>query len=221
MCGRYTIVIPIEELIKNFQLEDDQPFEARYNIAPTQNVPAVCQLGDGTRVLRSFRWGLVPHWAKDLAIGNKMINARSETVAEKPAFRGPIRYRRCLLPASGFFEWSRQGKTKVPFYIRRKDKAPLAFAGIWDSWKGPDGVVESCSILTTGANDLVGKLHDRMPVILSPAEFPIWLDREINEPEPLQSLFTPFPSDLLVADQVSPLVNNPRNDSPEILIPEG
>jgi putative SOS response-associated peptidase YedK len=189
----------------------------RYNIAPSQQILAICQNGDGYRHARSFRWGLVPSWSKDPAIGNKMINARSETVGEKPAFRGPIRYHRCLIPANGFYEWSQQGKVKVPFYIHRKDQEPLAFAGIWDTWKGTDEVIESCSILTTDANSLISKLHDRMPVILSQSEFAAWLDREVTDVEKLKLLFAPFPSDMLDAIQVSSLVNNSRNDSSECL----
>lgn len=188
-----------------------------YNIAPSQQILAICQNGDGYRHARSFRWGLVPSWSKDPAIGNKMINARSETVGEKPAFRGPVRYHRCLIPANGFYEWSQQGNEKVPFYIHRKDQEPLAFAGIWDTWKSTDEVIESCSILTTDANNLVAKLHDRMPVILSPSEFDTWLDREVTDVEKLKLLFTPFPSDMLDAFQVSTLVNNTRNDKPECL----
>jgi len=137
-----------------------------------------------------------------------MINARSETIGEKPAFRGPIRYHRCLIPANGFYEWSQQGKEKVPFYIHRKDQETLAFAGIWDIWKGTDEVIESCSILTTDANNLVAKIHDRMPVILSPSEFDTWLDREVTDVEKLKLLFTPYPSDMLVAMQTPPTVNN-------------
>jgi putative SOS response-associated peptidase YedK len=191
----------------------------RYNIAPTQQIFTICQNGDGYRHVRSFRWGLVPSWSKDPAIGNKMINARSETVGEKPAFRGPVRYHRCLIPANGFYEWPRQGNEKVPFYIHRKDQEPLAFAGIWDTWKSTDEVIESCSILTTDANNLVAKIHDRMPVILSPSEFDTWLDREMTDIEKLKMLFSPYPSDMLDVIEVSSSVNNTKNDAPECLEP--
>jgi putative SOS response-associated peptidase YedK len=200
-----------------FGVPDVPEIIPHYNIAPSQQILAICQNGDGYRHARSFRWGLVPSWSKDPAIGNKMINARSETVGEKPSFRGPIRYHRCIIPANGFYEWSRQGNEKVPFYIHRKDQEPLAFAGIWDTWKFMDEVIESCSILTTDANSVVSKLHDRMPVILSQSEFDSWLDRQVTDVEKLRPHFTPYPSDLLNVSQISSLVNNPRNDSPECL----
>lgn len=220
MCGRFVMTLDPDNVRQFFGVPDVPEIVSRYNIAPSQQILAICQNGDGYRFVRDFRWGLIPHWSKDPAIGNKMINARCETVGEKPAYRGPIRYHRCLVPASGFLEWLHEGKTKVPFYVHRKDGGAIAFAGIRDSWKGPEGAIDSCSILTTEANSLVMKLHDRMPVILSRSEFDIWLDREVNDPEKLQSLFSPFPSDLLEAVQVSPLVNNPRNDSPECLKPD-
>lgn len=198
-----------------FGVPEVPEFVPRYNIAPSQQVFAICQNGDGYRFVRNFRWGLVPNWSKDPAIGHKMINARSETVAEKPAFRGPIRYHRCLIPANGFYEWAHQGKEKTPYFIHRKDLEPIAFAGIWDVWKGPEGSVESCSILTTDANSLVAKIHDRMPVILSSSEFDTWLDREMTDIEKLKIFFSPYPSDMLDAFPVSDEVNNPQNDSPE------
>jgi putative SOS response-associated peptidase YedK len=146
-----------------------------------------------------------------------MINARCETVAEKPAFRGAIRYRRCLIPASGFFEWKQSDNKKVPFYIRRRDQAPMAFAGIWDTWKGQEETIVSCSILTTGANSLLANLHDRMPVILSSAEYETWLDREVDDSSALVPLYRAFPSDLLEAYEVSTVVNKPQNDSEECI----
>lgn len=220
MCGRFVMTLEPSKVEQFFGVSEVPEIIPRYNIAPSQQILAICQNGDGYRHARSFRWGLVPSWSKDPAIGNKMINARSETVGEKPAFRGPIRYHRCLIPASGFYEWSRQGDGKVPFYIHRKDQEPLAFAGIWDTWKSMDKVIESCSILTTDANSLISKLHDRMPVILSQSEFAAWLDREVTDVEKLKLLFAPFPSDMLNAFQVSTLVNNTRNDSPECLNPQ-
>lgn len=217
MCGRYSLTIGMDEMVKAFGVLPGPELVPRYNIAPTQTVPVVCQNGDGVRHLRQYHWGLIPHWAKDASIGSRMINARCETVAEKPAFRGAIRYRRCLIPASGFFEWKQSDNKKVPFYIRRQDQAPMAFAGIWDTWKGQEETIVSCSILTTGANTLVAKLHDRMPVILSSAEYETWLDREVDDPGALVPLYRAFPSDLLEAYEVSTVVNKPQNDSKECI----
>ncbi|MDO3377202.1 SOS response-associated peptidase [Geoalkalibacter halelectricus] len=215
MCGRYALFIDLKTLIEAFGLslpQSPENFTPRYNIAPTQQVLGICQNADGFRHLKWFRWGLIPHWAKDASIGNRMINARCETVHEKPSFRNALRYRRCLIPSSGFFEWKAEGKGKQPYFIRRKDQAPLALAGLWDSWKGPDETIESCTILTTEANPLVANLHDRMPVILSPSEYDTWLDREVDDPGKLQSLFQPFPSDLLEMQPVSTDVNNPLHE---------
>jgi putative SOS response-associated peptidase YedK len=217
MCGRYSLTISMGEMVKAFGVLPGDELVPRYNIAPTQTVPVVCQNGDGTRHLRQYRWGLIPHWAKDASIGSRMINARCETVAEKPAFRGAIRYRRCLIPASGFFEWKQSENKRVPFYIRRQDQAPMAFAGIWETWKGQEETIVSCSILTTGANSLVSTLHDRMPVILSSAEYETWLDREVDDPGALAPLYRAFPSDLLEAYEVSTVVNKFQNDSEECI----
>ncbi len=219
MCGRFVMTLEPSKIEQFFGVPEVPEIIPHYNIAPSQQILAICQNGDGYRHARSFRWGLVPSWSKDPAIGNKMINARSETVDEKPAFRGPIRYHRCLIPANGFYEWSREGSEKVPFYIHRKDREPLAFAGIWDTWKSTDQVIESCSILTTDSNNLVAKIHDRMPVILSPPEFDAWLDREMTDIEKQKMFFTPFPADMLDAVRVSSEVNNPQNDSPKCYKP--
>lgn len=221
MCGRFVMTLEPSKMEQFFGVHEVPVIIPHYNIAPSQQILAICQNGDGYRHARSFRWGLVPSWSKDPAIGSKMINARSETVGEKPSFRGPIRYHRCLIPANGFYEWSRQGNEKVPFYIHRKDQEPLAFAGIWDTWKSMDEVIESCSILTTDANSLISKLHDRMPVILSQSEFDSWLDRETTDVEKLKMLFSPYPPEMLEIFQVSMLVNNTRNDSTECLKPQG
>lgn len=218
MCGRFTLFIDSKTLIEAFGLDPaasqlDLPL--RYNIAPTQQVLGICQNADGYRHPKGFRWGLIPHWAKDAAIGNRLINARCETVHEKPSFRQAFRYRRCLIPSSGFFEWSTTEKGKQPWFICRKDKAPLAFAGLWESWKGPEETIESCTILTTDANSLVAELHDRMPVMLSPSEYDTWLDREVDDPEKLKGLYRPYPSELLEMEPVSTMVNDPRNETPE------
>jgi putative SOS response-associated peptidase YedK len=219
MCGRFVLTTTIDQIQQNFNVSEVPTFAARYNIAPTQDVLVVRQNGGGSRYAGMLRWGLIPHWAKDPGIGNKMINARSETVHEKPSFRNPVRYHRCLIPASGFVEWSQQNNSKQPWYIHRKDGDPLAFAGIWESWKGPEGVIESCSILTTSANALVAKIHDRMPVILSASEYDQWLDRQTTEKKHLELLYAPFPTDLLKAIPISTRINNPRHDARDSLEP--
>ena len=219
MCGRFVLTTTTEQIQQSFGVDDVPSIAPRYNIAPTQEVLVIRQNGGGSRYAGMLRWGLIPHWAKDPAIGNKMINARSETAHEKPSFRNPIRYHRCLIPASGFVEWLQENGRKQPWYIHRKDGDLLAFAGIWDSWKGAEGTIESCSILTTAANTLVAKIHDRMPVILSASEYDQWLDRQITETQQLEALYAPFPSDLLEAIPISTNINNPRHDSPDCLEP--
>ncbi|MBJ6726416.1 SOS response-associated peptidase [Geomesophilobacter sediminis] len=214
MCGRFTIILPPEVLAEIFGLPELPRIEARYNIAPTQEVVVIRQNAEGLRQLVTMKWGLIPSWAKDPHIGNKLINARCESVHEKPAFRQAICTRRCVIPASGFYDWTHTDK-KIPFYVSMADGSPMAFAGIWDSWKAPDGSrLESFTILTTNANSLIAPIHDRMPVILHPAEFDLWLDRDITEPEKLTRLYQPYPSDLLRAWPVSSLVNSPRNETP-------
>ena len=170
MCGRFTIDIPAELLTELFGLAEPPAVTPRYNIAPTQQIPVIRQYADRQNHLDYLRWGLIPSWFKDKPTSNLMINARSETVSEKPAFKQSIRYRRCVVVASGFYEWLTEGKK--PWYVRLKDRSPMVFAGLWDTWKSPEGeVVESCTILITASNRLVEPLHDRMPVILHPDEY--------------------------------------------------
>jgi len=193
----------------------------RYNIAPTQEVLVIRGTEAGNRAA-FMRWGLIPRWAKDSSMGSRMINARSETVHEKPAFRQAVGARRCIIPASGFYEWMEEGGKKQPRYLRMKHGPLMGFAGIWDRWTGPGGeTVESCSILTTGSNDLIRPFHDRMPVILQPGEYAVWLDRTLTDPEKLKALYQPCPAELLEMYPVSPLVNNPRNDTPDCIRPAG
>lgn len=219
MCGRFTFSISPELLTVNFGVKILGDLPRRYNIAPTQQVITIRSNGTGSRA-GFMRWGLVPSWAKDPSIGNRMINARCESVHEKPSFRTAIRYRRCIIPANGFFEWKEEGGKKHPYYLRMKDGAVMGFAGIWDHWKNPDGeVLETCSILTTASNRLIQPLHDRMPVILHPEEYDFWLDRAVTEPEKLKPLYQPYPADLMEMYPVSTLVNNPRNDSPACIEP--
>ncbi len=226
MCGRFTLKSGAEDLLEAFpflELPDD--FPARFNIAPTQLVAAV--LNDGNRAPVPLRWGLVPFFASDLAIGSRMINARSETAAVKPAFREPLRRRRCLVLADGFYEWRKEadGKTKTPMHIRRRDGKPFAFAGLWDRWRPRDTEepdperIRSCTILTTEPNDLVRPIHDRMPVILDPDHVLPWIEEGNREPDDLLPMLGPCPSELLETQAVSTLVNSPKNDLPECLLP--
>ena len=219
MCGCFTLTLPPELLAGIFGLAELPRIEPRYNIAPSQQVAAIRTLADNDhREFVMLKWGLIPSWAKDPSLGHKMINARSESVHEKPAFRQAIRYHRCIIPSSGFFEWEDEGGKKAPLHIRLKDGSPICFAGLWDQWKSPEGeVVESCSILTTSSNKLIEPLHGRMPVILHPQEFALWLDRTITDPEQLKPLYQPYPADLMKMWPVSPIVNSPRNDSPDCI----
>jgi putative SOS response-associated peptidase YedK len=220
MCGRFTFAISPELLAEIFGVTVLEDIPTRYNIAPSQQVSIIRETASGGRYLSSVRWGLVPHWAKDLSIGSRMINARCETVHEKPAFRQAIRCRRCILPASGFFEWAATPTRKIPHYITIWDGSPLAFAGLWDSWKTPEGEsLETCAILTTSANSLMAPIHDRMPVILHHTEFDLWLDRAANNPEKLQRLCQPYPAELLQEWEVSTMVNNPAHETPETITP--
>lgn len=217
MCGRFTLALP-PELLAEIIGEIEQPhIQPRYNIAPTQQVAVIRQEAGGRRHLDYLRWGLIPSWAKESS--SHMINARSETVHEKPAFRQAFRSRRCLIPASGFFEWLQEGARKQPLYIHMRDDSPMIFAGLWETWKSPASeIVESCTILTTSSNSLIRPFHDRMPVILGRSDWDTWLSREATQ-EQLTPLFQAYPSDLLDCYPVSDLVNSPRNDTPECLNP--
>lgn len=223
MCGRYSLTQGVEVLQLRFAfMEEDFDLKPRYNIAPSQNAPVVMVEGEGRR-LRMMRWGLVPSWAKEASIGNRMINARSETVAEKPSFRKSLKQRRCLVLADGFYEWRapKEGKgRKTPMRILLKSQEPFAFAGLWDSWKDPDGEeLLSFTIITTQANDLVKGIHERMPVILAPEEEEVWLNAGSGETERLLSLLDPYPEKEMKVYEVSAAVNFPANDRPECIEP--
>jgi putative SOS response-associated peptidase YedK len=166
-----------------------------------------------------LQWGLVPSWAKEASIGHKLINARGETVAEKPSFRKAFTHRRCLVLADGFYEWKREGTTKQPYYIRMKDHRPFAFAGLWERWEKEDPAIESCSLITIGPNAVMEPIHNRMPVILATTQYVEWLDASLHKTERLNTLLRPFPSEEMEAYPVSLLVNNPRNDQPECVLP--
>jgi putative SOS response-associated peptidase YedK len=215
MCGRYALYGPIKRTPEHDRwFEELEAFAPRYNIAPTQPCP-VTRWVDGRPVLAALRWGLVPFWAKDTAIGNRLINARAETVAVKPAFRAAYRTRRCLVAASGFYEWKKAGGGKRPYYIAGADGTLLAFAGVWEQWQ-PAGAepVLSFTIVTTDANELMKGIHDRMPVILAPADYEAWLTAK----DPAE-LMRPCPPEMLDVRPVSAAVNNPRNDTPDLVEP--
>lgn len=221
MCGRFTLQIPIEELKEIFALVEapTAPFKPRYNIAPTQQIPIIRQYADCTNHLDSLRWGLIPSWAKEPQPA-PLINARSETISVKPTFKHGIRYQRCLIPTSGFYEWKREGDHKTPMFIHFKDNSPMIFAGIWESWKAPEGqTIASCSILTTASNELIAQLHDRQPVIIHLSEFSNWLDRDMRDPEKLKHLYKPFPPETMEIYQVSTQVNNAKNEGPDLINP--
>jgi putative SOS response-associated peptidase YedK len=227
MCGRFVSTSPPDELAAYFGAEAvaETVLEPNYNVAPTQDVLAVVE-HDGGRYLDAFFWGLVPSWAKDVKIGSKMINARAETLAEKSAFKKPFATRRCLVPADGFYEWKRLGTgkkpEKQPMFIRRTDGEPLAFAGIWSLWRGSDKDQEplrSLTIVTTSPNELMRGIHDRMPVILPEERWASWLDRGNDDLDSLSAMLVPLPDGLLTATPVAKLVNNVRNNGPELLEP--
>jgi len=221
MCGRFGVEREYVQLALRYQavVEAVDP-GPRYNVAPTDPAPVVIA-HDGERFLTHHRWGLVPSWAKDLTIGARMINARSETVATQPAFRDSLASRRCVIPATRFYEWQRAGGTKVPHSIQRSDGSPMSFAGLWASWRNQTNGerVLSCTIITTVANRMMAPLHDRMPVILDDQALDLWLDPSLTDAGRVLGLIVPCPDDVLSAYGVSPLVNNVRNEGPELIVP--
>ena len=219
MCGRYTLKADGRSIAKLLDLPGDFELEPRYNIAPTQQIPVVLKDGvEESRRLEMMHWGLVPSWAKDPSIGSRMINARSETIAEKPSFRGPFRKRRALIPADGYYEWQKQNSgPKQPYYFTVECAEPFAFAGIWESWRGSGGeTVQSCAIITTAPNDLAAEVHDRMPVILPEEGYERWLDPDAGTEE-LLSLLGSYPAAKMDARPVSLYVNRPTNDDERCL----
>jgi putative SOS response-associated peptidase YedK len=222
MCGRFVSATPPDQVAAYFDAEAPEALlPARWNVAPTDDVYAV--LSDGTaRRVDAFHWGLVPRWAKDAKIGSRMINARAEGLAEKNAFRSAFARRRCIIPADGFYEWQKQAgrKAKQPFFVQRPDGEPYAFAGLWETWRGPDGrdedVLRSCTIITTEANPAMAEIHDRMPVILPPEAWGTWLDRDVDDLERLGRLLVPAPSSLITLRPISTKVNNVRNDGADL-----
>ncbi len=224
MCGRFALISSTEAVaealgVDSATIANIPQSVPRYNIAPTQPVTAVRLDKNGQRQITFFRWGLVPSWAKDLTIGSRMINARSETVAEKPSFRAAFKRRRCLIPADGFYEWQKQNGQKQPVYIHAADKRPLALAGLWEVWRDPEGSrLETCTILTTTPNEFMAPIHNRMPVIIEAEDYSMWLDPGPN-PEDGLHLLRPYPAERMAAYPVSTTVNNPRNDVPACIEP--
>lgn len=220
MCGRYALKTSVPEIARILGAEPNAEFAPSYNVAPSRHVPVCRTSVEGKRELNLLRWGLVPHWAKEVNDRYRMINARAETVADKPAFRAPFRHRRCLVPADGYFEWKAGPERKQPYFIHRNDDAPVFLAGLWDRWeKGQDGPLDSFAIVTSSASERVSSVHDRMPVILDPGEYESWLDPELKNPNDLLSLLKPHPGKELLFTPVSTFVNNPRNDDPRCLHP--
>jgi putative SOS response-associated peptidase YedK len=217
MCGRYRLSRSKEIIAEHFDIPDEVEWSPRYNVAPAQQVAVVRQ--NPERPVRQFsvmRWGLIPFWAKDANVGYKMINARAETITEKPAYRDSFKHRRCLIPADGFYEWKKEGKTKQPFNFGMADDSIFAFAGIWDRWKNPQGeMIETCSILTTTPNALLADVHDRMPVILPLDNYDVWLDLGFKGTDDLREMLRPYEPTLMKRYPVITRVNLVKNDDPE------
>ncbi len=223
MCGRFTLRTPAHRLAEAFGVAALPNLAPRYNIAPTQDVVAI-RHADAGRELTMLRWGLIPGWAKDPAIGARMINARAETVAEKPSFRAAFRQRRCLVAADGFYEWRKTAEgpkaPKQPYYIRLESDAPFAIAGLWERWRDPAGeTVESCTLITTEANPALAPIHHRMPVILAAADYDAWLDPRPASAAALHDLLRPYPGAGMTAFPIGRHVNNVRNDDPGCIEP--
>jgi len=221
MCGRFTLTVDPAGLQEAFPDAVFPPrYAPRFNIAPTQPILAIPN--DGKNKADFFVWGLIPSWAKDPSLGGKLINARAETLAEKPSFRGGFKYKRCLILADGFYEWKSipGSKPKIPHFIFLKNRKPFAFAGLWDEWRSPDGgSVRSATIITTEPNELMSTIHNRMPVILHPRDYSRWLAASPQTPAGLASLLKPFPAEEMSAHPVSALVNSPANDRAELVVP--
>ena len=215
MCGRFALGMPKAQLKLDFGLDDCADFPLRYNIPPGTDIPVIRQSPEGRRVLNLLRWGLVPHWA-DPKLGAKMSNARGETVAEKPSFRSAFKARRCLIPASGFYEWKAVAGAKQPFYISLRSGKPMAFAGLWESKNVPEGVLETACIITTSANEIMAPIHDRMPVIVSPENWQDWLSAPVGE---IGGLVVPFSADKMQAWPVSKRVSRSSEEGVDLIEP--
>jgi putative SOS response-associated peptidase YedK len=218
MCGRFVLHTPPESLAEYFDIDAIPDLAASYNIAPSQPVAAV-RVPEQHREMVMLRWGLLPSWAKAAKTNYSMINARAETVAEKPAYRTAFRQRRCLIPADGFYEWKRTADGKQPYYIRMREDRVFAFAGLWERWIGPDEKIDSCSIIVTEANDTIRPVHDRMPAIIRPADFDRWLDPECRDAGAMKALLQPWPANEMTTCPVSKAVNSPVNNDAHCIAP--
>ncbi len=221
MCGRFTLVAPGDAIAELFNLAGAPDISPRYNIAPTQPVAGVrISQAEKARELTYFHWGLIPRWAKDPSIGSRMINARSETAAEKPSFRAAMRYRRCLIPSDGFYEWKKVNGQKQPMRVQIKEGGVFAIAGLWEHWQSHDGSeIESCTLLTTNPNEKLRPIHNRMPVIIHPDDFKLWLDPGVQDPADVQHLLRPYPAEDMSFYPVSTHVNSPHNEDPSCIEP--
>ena len=224
MCGRYSLIAGADQLALRFDFDVGAlNLSPNFNVAPSQSVLTVrAAEGPGAerrnREAALMRWGLIPSWAKDKSIGYKMINARAETVAERPSYRTALQRRRCLVIADGFYEWQREGKARRPMRITLQSGEPFAFAGLWETWRDPEGErLQSCTIITTTPNELVRPIHDRMPVILPPDLEPLWLDPDVKDAAVLSNILAPYPADAMQAYEVSALVNTPSNNNPDVI----
>lgn len=221
MCGRFTQTQPATVIAQIFQLAEVPEISPQYNIAPSHSISTIFHpTAPDPRTYKQLQWGLIPHWAKDPKIGNKLINARAETVAEKPSFRQAFQKRRCLVIADGFYEWKTQPnqKQKQPYYFHLQNHQPFAFAGLWEQWKDPTGqTLETCTIITTEANEIMAPIHDRMPVILAEKDYEQWLDPALNDSSKIQPLLHPFPASEMLAYPVSTKVNKPSVNFPELI----
>ena len=216
MCGRFALKAPPRSIRNHFNLPETVALEPRYNIAPSQAVAVIRQMaGSKIRQLDMLRWGLIPSWAGDMKIGYKMINARAETLSQKPSFRSAFKKRRCLIPTDGFYEWLHAGNAKTPFFVHLANDDVFGFAGLWETWKSQEGdIIESCTIITTAPNDLVKGIHDRMPVIIHPDQYETWLE-DSSGTDLLQQLLNPYPAAEMEMHRVGPAVNSPKNDTPD------
>lgn len=223
MCGRFTLASSPESIEHEFGVESIPELEPRFNIAPSQDVATVDQDREGARRLVMRRWGLIPYWARDPRIGARQINARAETVDSRPSYRDAFQRRRCLVPADGFYEWGEVSRgPRQPYYLSRPDAACFGIAGLWERWRAAEGEwIESCTLLTVAANAAVRPVHDRMPAIVAPADYALWLDRDVRDPESLRRLLRPPADDALVLRPVSRRVNRPEFDDAECIAPLG
>jgi putative SOS response-associated peptidase YedK len=218
MCGRFTLHTPFAMVVEHFGVDAAPDFPPSYNIAPSQNI-AVVRMPEQHREMVLLRWGLLPSWAKAAQTNYRMINARAETVAEKPAYRTAFRQRRCLIPADGFYEWRQTPDGKQPYYIRMREDGVFALAGLWERWIGPDEKIDSCTIIVTQANDTIRPVHERMPVIIRPADFDRWLDPECRDADAMKVLLQPWPADEMIACPVSKYANSPANNDAQCIAP--